>query len=80
MCAIAASEKAPTPLVLTPATLTLYWVHACRPTILVLVTWRSSRVTLDELPPKGESSRVQPVIGEVVLGVKGGGCEERTNY
>ena len=74
MCAIAASEKAPTPLVLTPATLTLYRVHACRPTIVVLV-WGSSRVTLDELPPKGESSRVQPVIDEVVLGAMVGDCE-----
>ena len=67
--AIAVSEKAPTPLVLTPATLTLYCLPASRSINVVKVTSWSSWVSLDESSPVRESSRIQLVMGVVVFGV-----------
>ena len=71
--AVAVSEKSPTPLTLTPATLTLYCVATSTPVKVVLVTWGLSWVTRDVTPPVGESSRIQLVMGAVVLGVMAGG-------
>ena len=86
--AIAVSEKVPTPLVLTPATLTLYCLPSSRSMNVVKVTSGSSLVSLDEPSPVRESSRIQLVMGVVVFGVmfgdyitgeEGGGetCEAR---
>ena len=73
VCAIAASEKSPTPLTLTPATLTLYCVATSTSVKVVLVTWGLSCVIRDVPSPVRESSRIQLVMGEVVLGVMAGG-------
>ena len=71
--AVAVSEKSPTPLTLTPATLTLYCVATSTPVKVVLVTWGLSCVIRDVPSPVRESSRIQLVMGEVVLGVMAGG-------
>ena len=71
--AVAVSENIPSPLTLTPATLTLYCVATSRPVKVVLVTWGLSCVIRDVTPPVGESSRIQLVMGAVVSGVMAGG-------
>lgn len=74
---VVGSENMPVPLVFSPATLTLYSVPDSRPLSVAAVTRGSSwgcRSNLSVL--NMESSRVQPVMGLVVLSVMLGGCRE----